>query len=466
MSQKVAIVLDCGATNVRAIAINTKGEIVAKEALPNQTQPDPNNDKHVIWDVDEIWGKFVKAAQAITDQLKGYEACAITTTTFGVDGAPVKKSGELVYPVISWACGRTAPIMENIDKYIAFDKLYSINGVHKFNFNTINKLIWYKENRPDVLEEMDNYAFISSIFLNRLSGQWVSERSMAGTSMLTDFKTQEFSEEILSKIGYSENPFPNMADSGDVVGKLTSKAAKELNLPEGIPVIATGHDTQYAIFGSGAEANQPVLSSGTWEILMNRSTQIEPNEEAKNANVTNEFDSVKGLYNPGLQWLGSGVLEWIIKHFYNTADYADKDQMYAAIIDEATQVTENSVKVNIDFINTNGAIEGLSINTKAAQVYRASLEAMTDKTAQSLSLLEKNCNFKANSILCVGGGAKNKLWNQLRANKLGVPVKTIDNSETTVLGAALFAFAGAGVYSSAEEARNNVDYSTETYEPN
>ena len=60
-------------------------------------------------------------------------------------------------------------------------------------------------------------------------------------------------------------------EAGTITGKINSKASAETAIPEGIPVVATGHDTQFAIFGSGAGKNQPVLSSGTWEILMVRS---------------------------------------------------------------------------------------------------------------------------------------------------------------------------------------------------
>jgi len=54
-------------------------------------------------------------------------------------------------------------------------------------------------------------------------------------------------------------------EAGTVIGKINTKASAETALPTGTPVVATGHDTQFAIFGSGAEINQPVLSSGTWK---------------------------------------------------------------------------------------------------------------------------------------------------------------------------------------------------------
>jgi L-fuculokinase len=98
-------------------------------------------------------------------------------------------------------------------------------------------------------------------------------------------------------------------------------------------------------------------------------------------------------------------------------------------------------------------------------VYRALLEALACQTRQSLEILERAAGFKASSVICVGGGSRNKLWNQLRADLLGVPLTVLDQKETTALGAATFAFAGAGVYRDPEEARQAFTYNEETVRP-
>ena len=81
--------------------------------------------------------------------------------------------------------------------------------------------------------------------------------------------------------------------------QLPEKSIQKLHqkhaIPAGIPVVATGHDTQFAIFGSGAEKNQPVLSSGTWEILMVRSERFRSGKEQLDMGITTELDSRPGL---------------------------------------------------------------------------------------------------------------------------------------------------------------------------
>jgi len=462
MKEKIVIVLDCGATNVRSSAVNEHGEILAQKAFANDTKSDPDYQGGLIWDVADIWQKLINATRDVLNQIDKNRIAAVTVTTFGVDGAPVSKSGELLNPVISWACQRTSPVMENIGKYIPFEELYKLNGVYKFSFNTINKFIWLKENRPHLLEKMDYFLFISSIFLLKLSGNFVTDVTMAGTSMLTDIKTRNFSDRILSTIGI-ENKFPPVVEPGTVVGKITQTASAETGIPQGIPVVATGHDTQFAIYGSGAGENQPVLSSGTWEIMMVRTSQVKTGSFALENEVTTEFDALPGLYNPGIQWLASGIMEWIKHLLY--AKEADQSDIYDVMISDAEKISQSSIKINIDFLNNNGVIKGIGLNSKREEIYMAALTALAEKAKEGLKILENIGNFKAESVILVGGGAKNSLWNQLKANKMGIPVKIIDQKETTIIGAALFALAGSGVFKTPQEARNAMKVTTQVYNP-
>jgi L-fuculokinase len=462
MMEKIVIVLDCGATNVRSSAVNEQGKILAQKSFANSTKPDPNFKGGLIWEVEDIWQKLINATRAVLNQIDKSRIAAVTVTTFGVDGAPVSRSGSLLYPVISWVCQRTVPIMENIGKYIPIEELYELNGLYKFSFNTINKFIWLKENRPHVLDKMDYFLFISSIFLQKLSGEFVTEVTMAGTSMLTDIKTRNFSERILSAIDI-ENKFPPIVEPGTAVGKITQSASTATGIPQGIPVVATGHDTQFAIFGSGADENQPVLSSGTWEILMVRTSEVKTGSFAFSKEVTTEFDVVQGLYNPGVQWLASGIMEWIKRMFYSKE--AEQNDIYDIMISEAEKINQSISKMDIDFLNNNGVIEGLGLSSKREDIYMAALTALSEKAKDGLQILENIGNFKAESVIVVGGGARNRLWNQLKADSMDIPVKVIDQKETTIVGAALFAFAGAGVFKTPQEARSNISIATKVFKP-
>lgn len=468
--ENAILVLDCGATNVRAVAVDRIGNLISSYSLPNNTRPDPDFVGGLIWDTEEIWQKLALCSRATLQKLHGFRIGAITVTTFGVDGAAMKKDGSLCHPVISWQCNRTVPVMDSIGKYISSGRLSSVSGLQPFHFNTISKLIWLKENRPDVLETMDYYVLMPSIFLHKLTGEMVTDTTMAGTTMLTDLRKREFSEEILTAIGLNKSIFPPLAEPGTVAGKLTARAAGELGIEPGIPVVATGHDTQFAVFGSGAGIQQPVLSSGTWEILMARTPVHSLSVPPVSAGITTEFDALPGYADIGVQWVASGVLEWVSKLLYS--ERHDNEELYSLMIGEASAIPAGSHGVTVlpelfegGFIPGTGTIIGLKHNTTRAHIYRASLEALSFYTKASLSILQEAGGFTPEFIWGVGGGIKNRLWNQIRADVLQMPFRTIKRSETTVLGAAMFAMPAAGMYRSADEAVRAIENPVETYTP-
>jgi L-fuculokinase len=464
----IVLVFDCGATNVRVVAINANGNILASESYSNNTRPDPFFPSYRIWDVKEIWGKMCIASKKVISRINRVDITGVTVTTFGVDGTLFDRSGEMLYPVISWQCERTAPVMANIGKYIPLADLYGESGVLPFNFNTINKLIWFIEQKPELVEKCYRFLFMPSIFIFLLTGEMINDSTMAGTSMMTDLRVRNLSENITGKIGFSDEKFGTPIEPGAIAGKITSVASSVTGIPEGLPVIATGHDTQFAIFGSGAEKNQPVLSSGTWEILMVRSERYRSEKEQLEMGITTELDSRPGLYDIGNQWIASGVLEWARRNLYSDII----NDVYEVMIKGAEKVPRgcNGVKVIPKFYEEfkgkpGGQISGLTMESTRDEIYRAMLESLSERLVEGKNALEKAGGFKTESILCVGGGSKNRLWNRLRADYTGVPVRIIDQKETTVLGASMFVQAACGNFSSPEEARSAIVYKTEIIEP-
>jgi L-fuculokinase len=465
----LALIFDCGATNVRVIAIDPEGEIIASKSFSNQTREDPNYKGGRIWDLDEIWGKLCTASKEVVSKIDKQAIVAVTTTSFGVDGTFLNKNGNLLYPVISWQCERTSPIMQNIDKYIPLPELYNLTGVNAYSFNTINKLIWFKENMPNISAEAESFLFMPSLINFKLTGQKRNDITMLGTSMLSTLLKRELSEKILNKIDCISDVFGIIGEAGEIVGKITPLAEVQTGIPSGTMVCLGGHDTQFAIYGSGANTNQPILSSGTWEVLMVRSTRFSTTREQLNTGITTEFDAVSGLYDIGLNRLGSGIIEWIRKQFYS--ELPDENS-YDVMIKEAmaVQVGSNGIFINPDFNNSKntfqkGQVTGITLNSTRGEIFRAVLEALSFQLKLSLTAIENAGGFQSEKIICVGGGSKNQLWNQIRADVVGLPIEIIQQKETTVLGASFFAFTTAGVYSSPEEGRENISYNSEFFYP-
>ncbi|CAD5739723.1 TPA: L-fuculokinase [Escherichia coli] len=462
MKQEVILVLDCGATNVRAIAVNRQGKIVARASTPNASDIAMENNTWHQWSLDAILQRFADCCRQINSELTECHIRGIAVTTFGVDGALVDKQGNLLYPIISWKCPRTAAVMDNIERLISAQRLQAISGVGAFSFNTLYKLVWLKENHPQLLERAHAWLFISSLINHRLTGEFTTDITMAGTSQMLDIQQRDFSPQILQATGIPRRLFPRLVEAGEQIGTLQNSAAAMLGLSVGIPVISAGHDTQFALFGAGAEQNEPVLSSGTWEILMVRSAQVDTSLLSQYAGSTCELDSQAGLYNPGMQWLASGVLEWVRKLFWTA------ETPWQMLIEEARLIAPGAdgVKMQCDLLSCqNAGWQGVTLNTTRGHFYRAALEGLTAQLQRNLQMLEKIGHFKASELLLVGGGSRNTLWNQIKANMLDIPVKVLDDAETTVAGAALFGWYGVGEFNSPEEARAQIHYQYRYFYP-
>lgn len=464
----IIVVLDCGATNVRAIAVNQKGSILASHYIKNETLK--TNDSYHVWDFQTIWHKLITCCQNVTSRVKYNEIVGIAVTTFGVDGAPFDADGNQIYPIISWKCSRTVPMMEKFLNEFDRESLYLKNGVGDYSVNTIYKLMWLKENEPDVYSNMDKFVFISSMINQKLCGKLSTDRTMAGTSMLTDLDSSDWNEELLNYLNLSKESFPEMVDAGDVIGTVLDEVSKQLHLPAEIPVISAGHDTQFALFGSCIQKNQPFLSSGTWEILMSRTDRPVLNNELLNLGLTTELDSKKGVYNPAVQYISSAVMEWIEKtYFYDLINNTDK---YSVMVKEGTKspAGSNGVVFGPEFsVNADGKASGyiknLSLDTTRGDIYRAALEGLAFKLKESLSVLMNASSLEANYLIVVGGGSKNTLWNQIRADILGIPVHAVSQSESTVIGAAMYGFFGAGLFNTPEEAQQIMKPGYTIYKP-
>ena len=444
------LVLDCGATNVRAIAVSAEGRILSSRALPNASSPDPDLPGGRIWDHERIWRDFSSCAQGVAGEIGPGRIGAITVTTFGVDGTVVDRDGAPLHPVISWQCERTRDVMDEV--HAALPGIYARCGLQPFPFNTAYKLAWLRKHRPGLLDRAHAWLFISDLFLHRMTGAFATDVTMAGTSMLTDLATRDFALETLRALDLAAELFPPLTEPGAPVGDLLPRAASALGLPEGLPVVSAGHDTQFALFGSGAGENEPVLSSGTWEILMVRSRGIRATEDLRANGVTIELDAEPGLLDPGVMWLASGLVERLRRLAFGELE---GDAAYEAMISEGAGAGPGSggLRFSEDLLDDAERRSGLRPGISRGRMARALFENLALRTSDALALLEEAGGFRAASLLCVGGGSRNRLWNQIRADVLDRPLRLVDRKETTVLGAACFALPATGAFRDAREAR-------------
>jgi len=472
MKRELAIVIDCGATNVRVAAVDKNGEIRAEMSFPNRAIP--QREDWLIWDIEGIWEKICQASKKVSSEVGGENIRAVTVVTFGADGAPVDKEGNLLYPVISWECPRGRDLVEEFGQIISPWEVYQATGYQFIPFNTIFRIFWLKRNKPEVLEKAYKWLMLPGIINQRLCGEFVIDPTSASTMMAMDLRRRDWWKKILDLIGIELSLFPAWREPGEVVGKLSLKASQETGIPRGVPVVAAGHDTQFAVIGAGSSPREATLSSGTWEILLLRLPAFEPTRQGFEGGLIVESDAVAGLWNPQVLMIASGVLEWARENFY--ADLADKKDIHEIMISEAERVSpgKNPVRLIPEFspgtgparkLNLKGTLLGLTLTTRRAQVYRAALEGLSFQLRAGLELLKRATGFHPEAIRIVGGGAKNKLWNRIRTEVTGLPLVSIRQKEATILGAAIAGFLGGGIFGSIQEGQEAIDLAGERFEP-
>ncbi len=475
MSDELVVVLDCGATNARAVAVDPTGAVVAAASRPNDPVQQPGvPEGWMIWDLEEVFGRLADSCAEALSAIDPARVRAVTVTTFGADGAPVAGDGSLTYPVISWQCSRTEELARTIGERVDPWRLFEITGYQVIPFDTLLKLIWLRENAPEALERADAWLMMAGLLSMLLSGERSIDPTAAGTMMAMDMAARDWSAELLALAGLTPDDFPRWVEPGGVIGTVTAEAAARTGLPEGIPVVAAGHDTQFAAVGSGARPDEAILSSGTWEILMLRQERYEATREGFEAGLLIEADAEPGRWNPQLLMMGSGPLEWIRENLYGEIEA--RGEAYETMIADAERLAPGAGGVTVipSFVpdtgpnapwRTRGTILGLGLNTARGQVYRAGLEGLCFQLRHAVEILRASTGFEPRGIRLVGGGAKNRLWNRLRADVTALPVTTIANEEATVAGAAIFAFMGAGVFGSVVEGQQAAALGERTIEP-
>jgi len=473
MQDDLVLVIDCGSTNIRAVAVGTRGELVASASRTNGPARQPGGRAEwLIWDLGEIWKKITETAREVTHGVGADRIRAVTITTWGADGAPVSIDGTPTYPPISWQCPRTNCIGEAISSEISPWELYKITGYQVISFNTLLKMMWLRRNVPDALDRAHAWLMMAGLLAFKLTGEFHIEPTSASTTMAMDLRRRDWSERLLGLADMDHSAFPRWCEPGDVIGEVSAHAGRLCNLRRGTPVVASGHDTQFALLGSGAKPGEAVLSSGTWEILEVRLPRFRPETTGFRGGIINEADAQPGLWDPQLLMMGSAVLEWMRGRFYPNLEGGG----YGSMIREASRVPVGSEGITIipSFVpdsgpmrrfRTRGTVLGLGLQTSRAHVYRAALEGLSFQLRLALGTLREATGFKARGIRVVGGGSRNDLWNQIRADVTGLPVSVTAQKEATVLGAALTALVGIGRYGSMGEAERSVIFDERQFGP-
>lgn len=474
--------IDIGSTSLKAIIYDLQGNTIAKASEPTQRfNPYPEHPDWAIWKPEQIWSgiaKSIKQAASQIDYPKDIKALAVTG--MGMDGVPIDKNGNWLYPFISWHCPRTIPQQTWWLENIGADKQFSVGGNQIWTFNTAFRLMWMKENEPEILKATDKWLLIEDFVNFMLCGEYATDYSMASTTLLFDQRKQQWSDEMIELAQIDKNLLCDPKPSGTVLGQVHKKAAEATGLAEGTTVVLGGHDYLCGCLPTGTFKPGVVLDvTGTWEIVVAAlekpvlTSQIRQTGMLVDSHVAKDTWAVMGAT------VAAEMTEWFKNQFYSEQEQKVEEQggnIWEQLMNDAASSPAGAN--GIMFLphmsgchcpildhNSTGAFLGLTNTATKADMLRAIIEGLDYQFMQMANAIEAGLGIKSERIVAVGGATKNKFWMQNKADVVGIPIETPDLDEATPLGVAILAGIGAGLYRDEQDAYEQVYKPGQVYEP-
>jgi len=312
------------------------------------------------------------------------------------------------------------------------------------------KVRWYKENLPEAYDRA-RWFLVPKDFINfKLTGTAATDPSEASGSFLWDCQTDAYSEDLAAAVEVDLGRFAPVSASHEVIGEVTEDAAQATGVPAGTPVVAGGGDFPVSMLGFG------IVGEGIASDVTGTSTLFATH-------------SAKPLIHPAVQnlrhvvdgWIPFTILDcgglsmkWCKDLISSAQDTADAEVSFERLIEMAAEVPEGSDGLIFypymlgerrrENTSARGGYFGITLNHTAAHFARAVMEGVALAMGRDVELF-RSLGLNVDRVLCVGGGSRNQLWNQIKADVVGAPLELSDEPEAGIKGAALLGAAGVGL---------------------
>lgn len=474
--------IDLGSTSIKAVVYDENGKAAASGSTPTKVSYlNADHPDWAFWDPEIIWESVCLSAKEALSGLEGGGISAVAVTGWGMDGLPLDKRGEPLYPFISWHCTRTEPQRKKFADLVGLEKLFSISGTQTMTIHTAYRMMWIMENYPEILPKADVWLPIEDFVNFKLCGALGTDYSMASCSALFDQKERRWSDELIELAGIPRHIFPEVRDSGTGIGTISGEAARDCGLKEGTPVVQGGHDYHCAALAVGAFEPGVVMDiTGTWEALIASATDANLDQSIFRSGLLLESHVARNKYNYAAYALSAGMLEWFKDEFAaEECLCAEKEgtTVWQELMGKAAAVPPGSngvfflphfggaVTPYVD-AKSLGAFVGLSDRAERGVCARAVIEGLDYQFQELLESFESALNQPVEQVIAVGGTTRNEFWMQNKADISGRTVEVPAIEEATPLGAALLAGIGVGIYSNEDDAHKKTYSPGKTYKPN
>lgn len=460
---KYLLGVDLGTSGTKTVLFDEKGNAIASHTVEYPLYQPKNG-----WaeqDPEDWYQAAVSTMQAVLRDSKVNPAdiagLAIAGQMHGL--VMLDKDGKVLRRSILWCDARTGKQCAEITERVGKQRLIDINANPALPGFTACKILWVRENEPELYAKCDCILLPKDYVRWRLTGVKAMEISDASGTNLLDIRSREWSQEIINKLDIDAKLLPPLIESSAVAGHITAEASAATGLKEGTIVAGGAGDNAAAAIGTGVcREGQAFVTLGTSGVVFAHTAKpsIDPL-----GRVHTFCAAVPGAWTAMSCTLAAGLsLRWMRDEFFSAEkdaeDKAGRD-VYDLMTKEASAVPLGSDGlIYLPYLmgerspvldpEARGVFFGLSARHRKAHLTRAVLEGITLSQRHNLAVLHE-MGIVPSELTACGGGGRSPFWRQLLADILKCRVTTIKSKEGPALGAAILAGTAAGIFSSVEE---------------
>ncbi|MBE0698549.1 MAG: xylulokinase [Anaerolineaceae bacterium] len=447
--------IDVSTTGVKALLVDQDGNVRGSANIeqPLYTpQPLWSEQNPADW-----WNGAVKSVQMVLKETgisgEAVQGIGLTGQMHGLtllDG-----DGKILRPAILWNDQRTGAQCDEIRARLGKQRLVEITGNDALTGFTAPKVLWVKENEPDVYNQTRHILLPKDYVRYQLTGNFAIDRADAAGTLLLDIKTRDWSPVMLEALGIPAEWLPKTFEGPEITGTITAEAAQLTGLKAGTPVIAGGGDQAAQAVGVGAvQPGIVALTLGTSGVVF--ATTGHPYIEPQ-GRLHAFCHSAPGRWHlMGVMLSAAGSLRWFRDTIAPGIEY---DNLLAPAA-EISPCSEGLLF--LPYLTgertphpdplARGAFVGLTVRHGMAHMTRAVLEGVAYGLRDSFELMKSAGLAGIHQVRVSGGGARSMLWRQILADVLNAELITVNTTEGAAYGAALLAGVGTGVWDSVDTA--------------
>jgi len=445
--------IDTSTTSSKALLIDEKGEVIAVASNPHTLQtPKPlwsEQDPREWWDATSASIRSVLEKAGVSGEQVG--AIGLTGQMHGL--VLLDDAGNVLRPAILWNDQRTQSQCDEIHQIIGREIFIQITGNVALTGFTAPKILWVKQNEPEVYATARHVLLPKDYVRLKLTGEYAMDKADGAGTVLFDLRARDWSDEVLSALDIPRAWMPKTFEGTEFTGYVTEEAASITGLKVGTPVAAGGGDQAAGAVGVGAvEPGIVGLTVGTSGVVFatTPSALIEPQ-----GRLHAFCHAVPGMWHfMGVMLSAAGSLQWYRDTLTPNISFDD-------LVKEAEAIPAGSEGLQfLPYLSgertphpdplARGAFIGLTLRHSRAHMTRAVLEGVAFGVAfglkDSFTLIQNAGLGTITQVRGSGGGTKGALWRQIMASVLNAELVTVNTTEGGAYGAALLAGVGVGTW--------------------